>query len=110
LSVVLFERNGVEGKHVLQTRQEMFVYLNTEARSLNHHFRRKAISITYSEFVFVGLVIQHEKSPVGLPAVPYFSTLSHKRNDFREKVTERKICVTIFSTAFLSNISHFMKP
>jgi hypothetical protein len=87
MSVVLFERNGVEGKYVLQTRQEMFIYINTEARSLNYYFRRKAISITYSEYVFVGLVIQHEKCmrhilTCGLPALPYFYTLSHKRNNF----------------------------
>ena len=30
----------------------------------------------------------------------YFSTLSHKRCDFRKKVTENKMCVFIFSTTF----------
>jgi hypothetical protein len=34
---------------------------------------------------------------VAYPAVLYFSTLSHKRNYFRQKVTERKICVLILS-------------
>jgi hypothetical protein len=34
-------------------------------------------------------------------APPYFSTLSHKRCDFRKKVTERKMCVLIFSTNFV---------
>ena len=29
---------------------------------------------------------------------PYFSTLSHARRDFLEKVTEHKMCVFIFST------------
>ena len=42
-------------------------------------------------------------------AVPHFSTLSHKRHDFREKVIEYKICVLIFSTTFLRNISHSKK-
>jgi hypothetical protein len=35
---------------------------------------------------------------VTCPAVHYFSTLSHKRHDFREKVIEHKMCVLIVST------------
>jgi hypothetical protein len=31
--------------------------------------------------------------------LPYFSTLSHKWNDFREKVIEHKMCVLILSTS-----------
>jgi len=46
-------------------------------------------------------------SPVACPALLYFSTLSHKRHDFRKKkVIEYKIDVLIFSTAFVRNISH----
>ena len=39
-------------------------------------------------------------------ALSYFSTLSHKRHDFREKknVTEHKLCILICSTTFISNI------
>jgi hypothetical protein len=63
----------------------------------------------------VALVIQHTKCmrPIILSSVawqgpPYFFTLFHKRHDFRgKKVIEHKLCVLIFSTNFLSNISHF---
>ena len=57
----------------------------------------KAISITYSECVFVALVIRHAMCMrhidiCGLPGLQYFSTLSHKRRDFSKKVTEHKMC------------------
>ena len=50
----------------------------------------------------VGLLIQYATRRRHIAesflAAPYFSTLSHKRNDFRKNVTEHKICVLIFST------------
>ena len=51
---------------------------------------KKAISITRSEYVFATLGIQHAMCIryiviCGLPALQNFSTLSHKRQDFRKK-------------------------
>ena len=37
-------------------------------------------------------------SSVVCPALHYFSTLSHKRYDFRKNVLEHKMCVLVFST------------
>jgi len=65
---------------------------NVEARSRNHCCCEKAISITRSECVSVAFVIQpaiHMRrivlSSAARLAASYFSTLSHKRQDFREK-------------------------
>ena len=62
-------------------------------------FRVKAITISYSECVFVMLVIQHARSMrriillcVACPVVSYFSTLFHKRHDFQKTLLNIK-CV-----------------
>jgi hypothetical protein len=49
-------------------------------------------------------------SSVVSPALPYFSTLSHNRHDFRKKkVIDRKVYL-ISSTNFVWNISHSTSP
>ena len=71
---------------------------NTGARSCNHCCSGKAISSTYTESV--SLDIQYAKrmrrsisSSVVCLSLSYFSTLSHKRHEFREKVVDHKVRV-----------------
>jgi len=67
-------------------------------------------SITYSEFVSVALGIQHAMRHIfscGLPALQYFSTVSHKWYD-KKKLLHIK-CVLISSTTFVWSISHSTK-
>jgi len=60
--------------------------------------------------VFEALVIQHATGMrriilSDLPGSTTSPTLSHKRYDFRSKITEHQMCVLIFSTAFVWNTS-----
>jgi len=64
----------------------------------NHHCRIKAISSTYSERMSVALIMKRAKrmrriilSTVLCPAVPYFSTLSHKRHDFNKNIIDHEM-------------------
>jgi len=76
-------------KVYIWARQAVYVRRNIEMRSRNHCCPGKATSITYSECLFVALGIQECAcailSSVACPALQYFSTLSHKLLDFRNK-------------------------
>ena len=73
----------------------------------------KAISITYSEYVFVALGIQYAMLLChivicGFSGSKYFSTYLIN-STIKKKVYKNKICVLIFSTTFVWNIFHSMK-
>jgi hypothetical protein len=62
------------------------------------------------------LLIQHAKrmrrtvlSFATSLAPPYFSTLSYKWHDFRNKVNEHKMSVLVFCITFIRNICHSKK-
>jgi len=77
------------------------------ARSCNRCWHGKVIKITYFECVSVAVVIQHAKlSSLACVAVPYLSTLSHKRHDLKKRNHWTNFVCLIFSTAFVWNISH----
>ena len=83
--------------HILDDfKREWQCTYNNEARSRNHCCSGKAISIKYSVCVcvcvFVALVTQHAMrmrriifSSVACPDLLYFSLLSHKSHDYRER-------------------------
>ena len=75
-------------------RVAVYVKYNTEARSSKQGSCGKAISITYSECVFVALVIQRTERmrPIKLS----YSTLSHIKLDFRLNFIEHRMCVLRF--------------
>jgi predicted transcriptional regulator len=66
----------------------MYAERNIEERTCNHSCSEKSISITYFEGAFVALGIEvamRMRHIVlwGVPGCTLFSTLSHKRHDFR---------------------------
>jgi hypothetical protein len=98
---------------VALTRQAMYVSRNIEAHSRNHYCYGKWISITDSECVILALVIRHANRmrlimlSSGLSGSTIFPHC-HIRHDFRGGggVIEHKMCVLIFSTILVWEISY----
>jgi hypothetical protein len=88
---------------------------NTKALSYNHCCCGKAMSMTCFECVC------SLSYPACKAHAPYYShlwpvwlnhvssTLSHKWHDFRREAIEYKMCVLIFYTTFICNISNFRR-
>jgi len=77
----------------------MYVLRNIEARLCNHCCSGKTISITQPVCLFVALFIQYAMRmhhiilpSVACHSVQYSCTLFHKRQDFRKKVIQHKMC------------------
>jgi hypothetical protein len=80
----------------------MYVWRNIQARSLG---------CKSNKYYIFWVSVCSLRYPARNAHAPYchvspFSTLCHKRHDFREKVIQHKMCVLILSTTFVWNISH----
>jgi hypothetical protein len=86
-------------------KQPKYVLLNCEVRSCKHCYCGNAVIISVT-------LVKHRSftcpimSPVACRYLQSVSTLSHKPNDFQNKVTEHKMCVLVFNT-ILSKIFTF---
>jgi hypothetical protein len=65
-------------------------------RFVTQHLNRCATAVT-TQFELINVKVSRMPRGCACPVLTYFSTLSHKRHDFRENVTEQERCVLIFS-------------
>jgi hypothetical protein len=88
----------------------MYVKRNPEVqwKSSKYYTTRVCVCVCVFFGIQHAMRISRILSSVACPPLQYFSQLSHKRQDFRRKVIENKMCVLILSTTFV-NISHSKK-
>jgi hypothetical protein len=82
--------------------------MNIEACSCNHCCSGKAVSITWSECVFVALSIHHAMCVCVCHIVicgQYFSTLSHKLHNFFIKIIKQNMCFDFLCNFHLKHFS-----
>ena len=100
-------QNFLAGK---QKRRTPYVYRNIEERSYNHCCSRRAMSVTYSKYVSVALVVQHVKRVRRIVICGLFGLTAFfhifSRHDFREKnIAEHKMCG--FDLLYNFRLKHF---
>jgi hypothetical protein len=91
----------------------VIVYRSIETRSCNRCWSGKVLNITYSDYIFVALGIQHaicmfHNVICDLADPRTFFQVSHKWHDLLKNVLNRKY-VLIISTTFAWNISYSKK-
>jgi len=86
-------------KIIKKTGKVCSVWRNIEERSCKHWCSGKAKSVTYSECVFVELVIKHAVHLRPRPAAQYCPHYLINGKIFEEKFLNMR-CVWIFSTTF----------
>jgi hypothetical protein len=98
-----FYLSPVRRKIIFVVSRKRHLLFSCEEDKHKYFCRGKVVNITCYKCVTVALVIQHAVRLclilfVVYLAVPYFLTLSHKRQYFREKVIEYKMCLFILSS------------
>jgi len=58
-------------------------------RFVAEHLNQRATAVT-TQLQLINIKVSRTPSACACPAIPYFSTVSHKRHDFRENVTEQE--------------------